>query len=71
MAAPTRVIIDLPDPVAVIMDRLAKERGVSRPALIRQALGVLQCMHDGAKAGYYTGQTKVREDLSVLLVAPL
>ena len=71
MAAPTRVVIDLPDPCAVVMDRLACERGLSRPALVRQAIGVLQAMHDGAKDGYLTGLSRNRENLDTVLVAPL
>lgn len=66
-----RVVIDLSDPAAEVMIRLAEERGLSRPALIRQALGILQAMHDGAKEGYLTGLTKDRKKLDTVLVAPL
>lgn len=67
----TQVRFEVPAAVADVMDRLASERGLTRPALFRQALGVLQTMHDGAKDGYYTGMTRTRENLETLLVAPL
>jgi len=67
----SRVVIDLPDPAASVLDRLAEERNLTRPGVVRQALGILQAMHDGAKEGYLTGLTKDREKLDTVLVAPL
>ncbi len=66
-----RLNLRLPPEIADVMDRLADERGLTHTAVVRQALGVLQAMHDGAKQGHYTGLTKNREDLEILLVAPL
>lgn len=66
-----RVNLDIPQPAADVLDRLAGERGLTRPGVIRQALGVLQAMHDGAKDGYITGLTKDRSKLDTVLVAPL
>jgi hypothetical protein len=71
MGVQTRIVIDLSEPAATVLVRLAKERGLSRPALVRQAIGVLQAMHDGAKEGYLTGLTKDRAKLDSVLVAPL
>jgi predicted transcriptional regulator len=59
-----------PDVISVV-DRLAAERNVTRTILVRQALGVLQAAHDGAKEGHYIGLTKNRENLDTLLVSPL
>ena len=66
-----RVVIDLPRPIGAVIDRLAEERGLTRPGVVRQALGVLQVMHDGAKDGYMTGLTQDRSKLDTLIVAPL
>ena len=71
MSGSVRVNLDIPQEAAVVLDRLADERGLTRTALVRQAIGVLQAMHDGAKAGQYTGLTSRREDLETLLIAPL
>ena len=71
MADPIRIHMDIPPEAAVVLDRLAKERGLTRAAVIRQAVGVLQAMHDGAKDGYLTGLTKDRQAMDTLLVAPL
>lgn len=51
--------------------RLGSERGLSRQALVLQALGVLQVAHDAAKEGYYHGLTRDRENLETVLVAPI
>jgi len=67
----SRVNLDIPPAAHGVLSRLAKERGLSKPAVIRQALGVLQAMHDGAKDGYLTGMTKDRSKLDSVLVAPL
>lgn len=66
-----RINLRLPPEITEIMTRLAAERGLSHTAVVRQALGVLQAMHDGAKEGCYTGLTKRRENLETLLVTPL
>jgi predicted transcriptional regulator len=66
-----RMNLRFPPEVIETMDRLARERGLSRPAIMRQALGVLQVAHDAAKEGHYVGLTRTRENLETLLVAPL
>ena len=66
-----RLNLRLPPEINAVMDRLALERGITHTAVVRQALGVLQAMHDGAKEGRYTGLTTQRENLETLLVAPL
>lgn len=67
----SRVNLDIPPAANDVLKRLSAERGVSKPAVIRQALGVLQAMHDGAKEGYITGLTRDRSKLDTVLVAPL
>jgi hypothetical protein len=71
MADTVRCNLYLPAEVVSSADRMAIEGGLTRKAVMVRALGVLQAIHDGAKEGYYTGQTRRREDLSVLLVGPL
>lgn len=66
-----RVNLDIPRPAADVLERLAEERGLSKPATLRQAIGILQAMHDGAKEGFITGLTKDRSKLDIVLVAPL
>ena len=66
-----RVNLDIPQPAADVLDRLAEELGLTRPGVIRQAIGVLQAMHDGAKDGFITGMTRDRSKLDTVLVAPL
>lgn len=67
----TRLAVDVPLHVATIVDRIAAERGLTRSGLVRQALGVIQAMHEGAKEGLHTGMTRDREKLDTLLVGPL
>jgi|HubBroStandDraft_5_1064220.scaffolds.fasta_scaffold181021_2 hypothetical protein len=71
MAEYTRIVLDLPPPIVAVVDRLANERGITRPGLVRVAIGVLQAMQDGAKEGYLTGLTKDRDKLDTLLVGPI
>jgi hypothetical protein len=67
----TRITIDLPAQVAVVVDRMAAERGLTRAALCRQGLGLLQAMHEGAMEGLYTGLTRDREKLDTVIVGPI
>jgi hypothetical protein len=71
MAEYTRIVLDLPPPIVAVVDRLANERGITRPGLVRVAIGVLQAMQDGAKEGYLTGLTKDRAKLDTLLIGPI
>jgi metal-responsive CopG/Arc/MetJ family transcriptional regulator len=62
---------DLPQPIAQAVDRMAEERGLSRPALIREALGLLQVVHQGRHDGRYLGFTSVRANLETIVVTPV
>jgi predicted transcriptional regulator len=66
-----RLNMRLPIEVRTTVDRIAGERGLTRTAVMRQALGLFQAAHDGAKQGHYIGLTKNPENLDTLLVAPL
>jgi hypothetical protein len=66
-----RLVTEVPSHIAAIVDQIAVERGLSRSGLVRQALGVIQAMHEGAKHGLHTGMTRDREKLDTLLVGPL
>jgi hypothetical protein len=71
MAKTIRCNLYLPSESVAVADRMAIEVGLSRKAVMVRALGILQAMHDGAKDGYLTGQTRDRSKLDTVLVAPL
>ena len=71
MAEIVRVNLHLSPASAGVMDRLATERGLTRAALIRQALGVMQAMHDATREGLLVGATPHRENLQTVFVSPL
>ena len=66
-----RVNLDLTEDVAAIMDQMATRRRVSRVALIRTALGVLQAADSGADKGKTLVLTDEIEPGHIVLVAPL
>jgi Ribbon-helix-helix protein, copG family len=66
-----RINLDLPKASGATLDRLCEERSLSRAALLRQALGVMQVFHDATREGRYVGTTKDREALDTVIVAPL
>lgn len=63
--------ISLPPEADIVWRRIAKERGMTRSAVMRQALGILQVMDDEAKAGRYVGTSRDREALDTVIVSPL
>ena len=65
-----RVSVYLDPRAKKVVTRLARERNVSHTALFRQALGVLEVIHDATVDGRYVGTAKDREDLETLIVAP-
>lgn len=71
MTAFTRIAIDVPTPVATIVDRIAAERGVTRTGIVRHALSLLSAMHEGTKDGLHAGLVHDKRKLDTLLVAPL
>jgi hypothetical protein len=74
MATPpgyTRVHLDLEPVAAAVLDELANEQHIRRTTVIRQALGVYQAMRKATREGKLVGTTDKRENLDVVLVAPL
>ena len=71
LAEPVRISVYLPAEAEKVARRLAQKQGVTRNAVIRRALGLLQAFEDATAAGHYVGTTRVREDLEQVIVAPL
>lgn len=71
MAEDIRINLSLPAVASDLIDRLCAERHVTRPTLIRQALGILQVVHDAALEGHYVGTTRDRESLETVIVVPV
>ena len=69
MSVSTRV--DIAPAVDRVLTRMAKERDMTKPAVVREALGVLQTIRDYTAEGYTAGLVKDREKLDVVLGAPL
>lgn len=68
---PRQFAVRLPPTVYAAMERVAAERGLSKNACVRQALGVLEAMHNAAKLGRYVGSTPHRDALEQVIVGPL
>ena len=71
MAKPVRVNLDLPQPVADVLDELAERRGTTRTGVIRIALGVLHAADKGCEDGRSLILTRRRTGADTLVVAPL
>ena len=63
--------VDLSPSVNDALIRMAKERGMTKPALVREALGVLQTIRSYTAEGYTAGLVKDRGKLDVVLGAPI
>lgn len=57
--------------VAATVETLAADLELSKVAVIRRALGLLQTFEQARRDGHYVGITPVRENLTQVLVAPL
>lgn len=66
-----RVNLRVSQRTADAIERLRKERRVTKAALVLQALGVLQAMHDATARGHYVGVAEDRERLDQVLLGPL
>ena len=71
MSKSIQFTLNLPPSAADVLNQLAAERGLTRTAVIRQALGYLQVAHEAAKDRKWIGVTSDREGLDTVLVAPL
>jgi len=54
-----------------VLDRLGTEHGLTRSAIIRRALGIMQAVDDARKFGRYVGTTMDRECLETVIVTPI
>jgi hypothetical protein len=68
---PIRVSLYLPASVDQVARDLAKKQGISRNALVRRALGLLQAYETAVAEGQYVGTTRDREALEQVLIAPV
>jgi hypothetical protein len=66
-----RLALYVPTEIDQLARAIAKRRGISRNAVFRLALGILQAHETALEAGQYVGTTRIREDLEQVLVAPL
>jgi hypothetical protein len=60
-----------PLPVADLIDATAAELGLSRTAVVRRALGIMQAVDQEKQAGRYVGSSRDREALDVVIVGPV
>jgi hypothetical protein len=63
-----RINLHLPASAGATIDRLCRERNLSRTALVRQALGVFEVVHDATKRGHFVGIVDDYEKLHTVLL---
>ena len=66
-----RINLHLPATAEAMIDRLCSERKVARTTLVRQALGVLQVVHEAQARGKYVGTTRDIEQLEMVIATPI
>jgi hypothetical protein len=66
-----RLILRLPKSAEPMLDRICKERKLTRSALARLAIGMFQTCHDANREGLYLGLTTDRQALETVLILPL
>lgn len=66
-----RVNLSLSGDCGDVLDRLCAEKDLTRPQVVRQALGIMQVIHDEAKTGRYVGTSRDREVFDTVIVTPL
>jgi hypothetical protein len=71
LAEPVRISVYLPAEAEQVARQMARKQGVTRNAVIRRALGLLQAFEDAREAGHYVGTTRVREHLETVIVGPI
>lgn len=64
-----RINLHLPASAKPMVDRLCRERNLSRTAMIRQALGVFEVVHDATRRGHFVGVVDDYEKLHTVLLA--
>ena len=71
MSDSVQLNVRVPSSVAVIVGALSADLGISKSAVLRRALGVLQAFEEARAAGHYVGTTRVREHLDTVIVGPV
>ena len=71
LSEPVRISVYLPAEAEKVAREIARKQGVTRNAVIRRALGLLQAFEDAREAGHYVGTARDREALDQVIVAPL
>lgn len=61
----------IPSHTVEVIDALAERLQISRPAVIRRAIGVLQVFEHETRAGRYVGASDDREAFKTVFVAPV
>ena len=70
-AESVRVALYLPMSAEQVARDIARKNGISRNAVFRRALGLLQAFEAAADQGHYVGTTRDREQLDTVIVAPV
>lgn len=65
------ITLSFPPEVDAVLRGLAKSKGTTMSAVIRQALGIMQAMETDSRAGRYVGSTRDRDALETVIVGPL
>ena len=71
MSDDIRINLHLPAAAGVVIERLCRERRVARTTLVRQALGILEAVHDAAGRGRYVGTTSDPGQLETVIIGPV
>lgn len=66
-----RINLHLPASAGVLVERLCRECNLSRTAMIRQALGVFEVVHEARKRGHYVGIADDFEKLHTILLTSI
>ena len=71
MAETITIHFRAPPATMEVLDSLSETHGLSRSAVIRRALGIMQAVDDCRQFGRYVGSTRDREALEVVIVTPV
>ena len=71
MAESARLTVYLPHAALARTDEMAEEHGLTRSAVIRRALGIMQAVDEARAFGRYVGTTRDREALETVIVTPI
>ena len=71
MASNVRLNLYFPPQIAELIDATAERMDLSRPAVIRRALGIMQAIDMETQGGRYVGATRDRAALETVIVMPV